>query len=202
MKSFFQVGLFGSLLLTTACMGQKRETPKIDLSEKKILMIIASNNFRDEEYQKPRRIFEEAGAKITVASSALNTAKGMLGLAVKPDTLVTAVNAADFDAVIFVGGPGSTEYWNHPKAHQLAKDAFAAGKVIGAICLAPVTLANAGILKGKKATVFNTAAGQLKAKGVQYTGAAVEIADKIVTADGPASAEKFGHTVAKLLVEK
>lgn len=202
MKSFFLVGLFGSLLLTTPCIGQKKETPKINLSGKKVLFIIASKNYRDEEYQKPRRIFEEAGAHITVASSTLNPAKGMLGLTVKPDILVTAVKGTDFDAVIFVGGSGSIEYWNHPKAHRLIKDAFVAGKVIGAICLAPITLANAGILKGKKATVFNTAAGQLKAKGVQYTGAAVEIAGKIVTADGPASAEKFGYTVARLIVEK
>ena len=55
----------------------------------------------------------------------------------------------DYDAVIFVGGPGSSEYWDDPKAHSIAEETVAADKIPGAICIA--SLAKSGVLKGKKA---------------------------------------------------
>jgi len=51
----------------------------ICLRNKKVLMIIASQNFRDEEFLTPKQIFEKAGFNVIVASSSLNTAKGTLG---------------------------------------------------------------------------------------------------------------------------
>lgn len=60
------------------------------LDGKKVLMVIASNNFRDEEYSEPRKALEDAGVRITVACSSLNTAKGKLGLEVKPDVLISS----------------------------------------------------------------------------------------------------------------
>ena len=102
------------------------------LSSKMILMVIASNQFRDEEYQKPRALLEAAGAMVTVASSSLKEATGMLGLEVKPDILLKDAKMEQFDAVVFVGGMGATEYWENPAAHALAKSAYQSGKVTSA----------------------------------------------------------------------
>ncbi len=55
---------------------------------KKVLMVIASNQFRDEEYQKPRQLLEAVGIQVTVASSSLKESTGMLGLKVKADLLL------------------------------------------------------------------------------------------------------------------
>ena len=49
------------------------------LQEKKILTIVASNKFRDEEINHPREIFIKESALITVYSNSLGEAKGMLG---------------------------------------------------------------------------------------------------------------------------
>ena len=125
----------------------------MSLVGKSVLMIIASNNFRDEEYLHPREVLENEGAKITIASSTKKEATGMLGTKVVPDILIDEVNIDDYDAVIFVGGSGANEYWENEKAHEIAKKAYEKSKVIGAICIAPVTLARAGLLKGKKGTV-------------------------------------------------
>ncbi|UCC68879.1 MAG: DJ-1/PfpI family protein [Armatimonadota bacterium] len=166
---------------------------------KTVVMIVAHRNFRDEELFKPRSILEEAGARVTVASSSLDPAKGTLGGTVKPDTLVRHVDARDYDAVVFVGGPGAKEYWEDEKTHGIARQAAEEGKVLAAICIAPVTLANAGLLKGKKATVWKSEAERLKAKGALYTGSDVETDGRIVTADGPEAAEKFGRALVKAL---
>jgi protease I len=100
-----------------------------------------------------------------------------------------------------VGGVGSNTYWHDETVHNLAKEANHAGKVVSAICLAPVTLANAGLLKGKTATAYPSAESYLKWKGATYTGNSVEIAGNIVTAKGPEAAEEFARAVARLLVK-
>lgn len=169
------------------------------LTSKKVLMIVASKNFRDEELQKPQALLTQAGAQVTLASSALGTLKGMLGGTAKADLLIKDANVDDYDAVVFVGGSGSSEYWNHSVAHAIAKKAVEQGKVLAAICIAPVTLANAGVLEGKRATVWASEGGKLKAKGATYTGKPVEVDGKIITADGPPSAEAFGNALVKAL---
>jgi len=165
-----------------------------DLSGKKILFILPPHRFRDEEDQKPRAIFEQSGAHVIVAFSSLALAKGMLGAVVTPDESIKDVKATDFDAVLLVGGVGSNTYWHDETVHNLAKEANHAGKVVSAICLAPVTLANAGILNGKRATAYPSAESYLQWKGATYTGKSVEIAGNIVTAKGPEAAEEFART--------
>jgi protease I len=171
------------------------------LSGKKILVILPPRQFRDEEYQKPKALFDESGARVTVASSTLAPAQGMRGTVVTPDASIKDVKATDFDAVLLVGGIGSNAFWHDEIVHYLVKESVRAGKVVGAICLAPVTLANAGLLEGKPATAYPSAESYLKWKGATYTGSSVEIAGNIVTAKGPESAEEFARTVARLLME-
>lgn len=169
------------------------------IKSKKVVMIIASNNFRDEELLKPKEVLERNGVAVTVASSSLNESTGMLGAKIKPDILFININVADYDAVIFVGGSGATEYWDNPTAHKISKDAYSAKKIVGAICIAPVTLAKAGLLKDKKATTYSSTVNDLKSAGAKYTGADVEKDGNIITASGPAVAQEFGETILKAL---
>lgn len=171
------------------------------LDGKKVLMIIASSNFRDEEYAEPRKVLEAAGARVIVACSSMNTAKGKLGLEVKPDVLIGEVKESDYDGIVFVGGGGSKEYFDSPVAHKLAQGFYGRGKLTSAICIAPAILANAGLLSGKKATSFPSSADTLKAKGAIFTDSGVERDGKIVTGVGPEAARKFGEKLVQVLGE-
>lgn len=166
---------------------------------KKVLMIIASKNFRDEELLKPKEIFEKNGFKVIIASSSLNTATGMLGAKVNPQILIDKVNVKDYDAIVFVGGVGATEYFTNQVALRIAQESVKQGKLLAAICIAPRILAEAEVLKGKKATVWKTEAEALKSKGAVYTGKDVQIDGKIVTASGPHAAEEFAISIVSLL---
>ncbi|MBI2471858.1 MAG: DJ-1/PfpI family protein [Planctomycetes bacterium] len=168
---------------------------------KKAVMIIAQNNFRDEELLKPKEVLEKNGVTVTVASSSLKESTGMLGAKVKPNILFTNINVTDYDAVIFVGGSGASEYWDNPTAHKIANDANNARKIVGAICIAPVTLANAGLLANKKATTYSSTVNDIKSAGAKYSGADVERDGNIITASGPAVAQKFGEAIVKALGE-
>lgn len=122
-------------------------------------------------------------------------AKGMFGGTVKPDTTLEDVDVSRFDALVFVGGSGAKIYFDDPTAHRLAREAYENGRVVAAICIAPSTLANAGLLGGKKATCFPSESQNLREKGAVYTGKPVEQDGRIVTADGPGSAREFGLDV-------
>lgn len=170
--------------------------------EKKVraLMVVAPKDFRDEELFEPKKILEERGIEVKVASKGVSEASGMLGGKILIDKDLTEAKIEDYDGVVFVGGTGASIYFNDPEVQSLAKEAFEKGKVVGAICIAPSILANSGILAGKRATSFPSEAENLKSKGTNYTGGEVEIDGKIVTAQGPAEAKEFGQTLAWALL--
>lgn len=170
-------------------------------SGKNVVMIIAFRDFRDEEFAKPAAALKQAGATITVASSHRGTAEGALGQRVPVDILIGELVVSNFDGIVFVGGPGSQEYFKNPTAHQIAKEAVAQGKVLGAICIAPATLAEAGVLDGKHATSFPSVQPTLKKAGALVESRGVVRDGKLVTADGPASAAAFGGKLVEVLKE-
>jgi protease I len=172
------------------------------LDGRKVLMVIASRDFRDEEYEKPRAALEKEGVKVTVASSKLDPAKGMLGAVVKPDLLLADANASDYDAVVFVGGGGAPEFWESPVAHRLAREFHDKGKPTTAICLAPVTLARAGLLRGRSATVWPDAEGEMKAEGALLRSEAVVADGNLITGNGPKAAEEFAGAVVRALAKE
>ena len=167
-------------------------------------MIIAPKGFRDEEFREPKAVLEEKGVKVTVASTATGAAKGMFGMQVIPDTTVDKVNPAEFDAVVVVGGSGSQTYlWNNLQVHKIVQSLHQQGGLVTAICISPVVLAKAGILEGKKATVFRTATtlNELKKVGALISDAPVMVDGKIITGKGPEAAREFGQKIAESLLK-
>lgn len=170
------------------------------MSGKRVLMVIAPENFRDEELLHTKEELERAGAETTIASTKTGVIKGLLGATVTPDFKLDQVNVDDYDAIVFVGGPGSSVYFNDKQALSIATQMFSKGKKTCAICIAPVILANAGMLKGKRATVWDgDYVRKVESKGATYTGKPVEVDGNIITANGPAAAREFGRTIAKEL---
>lgn len=167
---------------------------------KRVLMVIAPENFRDEELLHTKEELERAKASVTIASTKTTAARGMFGATVQPDLKLEEVRVDDYDAVIFVGGGGSAVYFSDSRALSIAKEASDKGKKTCAICIAPVILANAGVLKDKQATVWDgDHIEMLKAGGANYTGKPVEVDGNIITANGPAAARDFGRTIAREL---
>jgi protease I len=162
-------------------------------------MIVAPTDFRDEELAQPKAVFEQAGALVTVASKGVKEATGMFGARAAIDRDSSELSATDYDAVVFIGGAGASVYFDDRQIQALAKDVYDQGKLVAAICIAPSTLANAGILAGKKATAFSSEVGNLQAKGAVYSQEPVVVDGKIVTASGPAASEAFGQKIVELL---
>jgi len=167
--------------------------------EKRVLMVIAFENFRDEELFTPKSILERNGITVDIASLKKGIARGMLGGKVNIDLTIDKIDEKKYDGIIFVGGTGCESLFTNPYAIKLSQDFYKNKKMVGAICLAPGILAKSGILKGKKATCYPSASDILKENGAIYTGSQVEVDGNIVTGSGPEAAEKFGNTILKLL---
>jgi len=174
------------------------------LQGKKIAIVLAFRNFRDIEYFVPEEILSSAGAKIFNVSSEKGTAMGDEGGEVEIDFLAKDLKVDDFNAVVFVGGAGMGLQLENEDFQQIAKRAAALGKVSGAICIAPALLAKAGVLAGRKATVWSgpldkDAIKILKEEGALYQEKDVVVDKRLVTACGPQVAEKFGQAVVGVL---
>ena len=174
------------------------------LAGRRVLFVIAPRDFRDEELTAPRNALEAAGAHVEVASPQAEPAIGMLGARVKPDRLLRDCKSADYDAIVVVGGAGSPAFlWDNPHLHTLLQEAQRATKVVAAICLSGGALARAGVLKGVRATVYETkdSLAALARGGARHVKEDVVIDGRIVTASGPQAAPAFGTALVEALAK-
>lgn len=169
---------------------------------KKAVFIIAAENFHEEELFETMRVLDTARVETFIASTRLGLLKGMLGSIAEAKILVNQIRVEDYDAIIFVGGTGAVEYFNNKAALDIAREAQRTGKVIAAISNAPVILANAGVLRGVKATGFLSEQVKMQQAGAIFTAVPVERDRGIITANDPRAAGQFGKAIVDTLAGK
>lgn len=79
--------------------------------------------------------------------------------------------------------------------HALVKEANEKGKVVSAIGLSPVVLANAGILEDTNCTAYFRVAKILELHGATYVDENVVISDRIVTGRDTEAANEFANAI-------
>lgn len=167
----------------------------------KILMIIAKNGFRDEEFQVPHDYFMSKGITVDVASTEKGDCFGKLGAIATADRSFDDVVIQEYFGIVLVGGPGSKDLVGNSKLEKIVKDAAKQNIVVASICYAAVILAKSGVLKGKKATVWNkdgTNSPILTKEGATYVEEPVVVDGLFVTSRGPTEAQKFAEEIIKV----
>jgi protease I len=171
---------------------------------KKISMVIAPKDFKDEEYFVPKKIFEESGFVVKTLSFKKELAIGIDGGEALVDLSFNDFYPKDFDAIVFVGGNGASIFFDNEDVERILQESKELDQIIAAICIAPVLLAKNGILEGKRATVWSnnmdTSLIQLlEASVAQYVDLPVVMDGNVITARGPAVAKDFANTIINAL---
>ena len=167
----------------------------------KVLIVIAPENFQDHEFAAPRKILTNAKIKCSIASKKAEICTGKFGTKIQATLALAEVQPTNFDALIFVGGIGSQIFRDNKIAHKLAQTFINNHKICAAICAAPTILAKAGVLKNRKATCFPAPEFEkiLTQNQAHLIKSDLEVDGKIITANGPKAAEKFGKKILELI---
>lgn len=173
---------------------------KPTIMNKKILMVIAFKDFRDEEYFVPKEILEQNGFMIETTSNKKGIAIGADGGEVEILKSIQEINSDDYEGIIFVGGPGMVKELDNLEFQKLAQEFYKRNKLVSAICIAPAILAKAKVLEHKKATVWSSSLDKsaikiLEENGAIYQNQNVVRDQNVITANGPQAAEEFAKEI-------
>jgi len=175
-------------------------------NKKRVAIIIAFNNFKDEEYLGTIEELKKKGIEVEPISNSCGVAKGVGGTEVEIKKTIKEIKVDDYDGIVFIGGPGALENLDNPDSYRIAKEAISKNKILGAICISPVILAKSKVLEGKKATVWSSILDkspikELEKNGGIYLDQPVVVDGNIITGNGPKAAHQFGETIALELLK-
>ncbi|GAY11149.1 type 1 glutamine amidotransferase domain-containing protein [Pseudonocardia sp. N23] len=124
------------------------------------IAILATDGVEEVELTEPRSAVENAGASTELVSLADGEIQAMNG-DIEPagthpvDRVASEVSASDYDAVIMPGGTVNADRLRmDDDVLRFVRDAFEAGTPVAAICHAPWTLVEAGVVDGRTLTSF------------------------------------------------
>src|SRR2546425_4545787 len=108
--------------------------PLMKLDGKTVLVVIPHTQFRDEEFFEPKKLLEDEGAKVVVASTTVRICRGMKGGTAQADISIADAKAEDYTGLVLCGGSSVPDvFWNDKKLQELVTAMAAAGKVVAAI---------------------------------------------------------------------
>lgn len=146
-------------------------------------------------------ILRRAGVEVCIA--AVGTGKVVTSarqIHVVADAAAEELDYAAFDACILPGGmPGVLNLKADPTVKRVCREFADSGKLVAAICAAPGALAQFGVLRGKKATIYPGMDDELTAAGAEYTGLPLTIDGNIVTGEALGAAIPFALALARIL---
>ena len=169
----------------------------------KNIAILATNGFEQSELEVPRDRLTAAGATVHIVSPEAGEIKGWdqkdWGRAVKVDKTLDQVSADDYDAIVLPGGQINPDLLRvNTQALDLIKAIFNQKKVVAAVCHAPWLLIEAGIIRDRKVTSFNSIKTDVINAGGKWEDSQVVTDKGLITSRNPGDLEAFS---AKIIEE-
>ncbi|MDR7370270.1 type 1 glutamine amidotransferase domain-containing protein [Flavobacterium aquidurense] len=192
------------------------------LKGKKIAVIVA-DGFEEIELTGPVWYFKQLGADVDIVAPKYNPAPERYGLVfpelakthvmaiqylqpvgwLKFDRTADQIKVSDYDAVFIPGGAWNPDNLRYDKdVIKFLQDFNKSGKLIAAICHAPVVLASADILKGRKLTGYWNIQSDLKNAGGTVLEQSVVTDANLITSRHPIDVADFSRAVENWLLKK
>jgi 4-methyl-5(b-hydroxyethyl)-thiazole monophosphate biosynthesis len=164
-----------------------------------MVYLFLADGFEEVEALTIVDVLRRAGVALKTVSVMKDlTVTGAHGVAIVADELFEDADCVQCEMIILPGGgPGTQRLLAHEGLKRLLTDFAAAGKRIAAICAAPMVLAKHGLLKGRKATIYDGMEDELA--NAEYVKEAVVTDGQFITSRGPGTAMSFAFALAKIL---
>ncbi|MDD2298954.1 MAG: DJ-1/PfpI family protein [Fermentimonas sp.] len=151
---------------------------------KKVALFLA-NGFEEIEALGTIDILRRAHIPVlTVSITENKLVTGAHNVPVTADATFSNTDFSDIEILVLPGGmPGAKHLNEHDGLKNLISEYNSKGKLIAAICAAPMVLGGLGILDGKRATTYPGFEPELI--GAKVTGESVVVDENITTGRGP-----------------
>lgn len=168
-----------------------------------VLVYLPQQLFNELEFEPAMRRMSLAGVETRLVASDSGVAVSMSQLIVSLDLALRDARVADYAGLVLIGGSGAAAYWDDSLLQAMCREFANKGKVVAAIGIAPITLARAGVLKGRKATVFRdrTTVDWLRQAGAKFSFKGVVADRSIITAASSDQARAFGQAIANAVLK-
>jgi len=189
----------------------------------KRLAVIAADGFEEIELLGPVWYFRQLGAQVDIVAPKFNPAPARYGLStpemakthimaiqylnpvgwIKVDRTADQIRVDEYDAIFIPGGAWNPDNLRYDKdVIRYIQDFNKSGKLIAAICHAPVVLASANILKGRKLTGYWNIQTDLTNAGGVVSDVPVVTDGNIITSRHPIDVADFSRAVEAWLTKK
>lgn len=162
-------------------------------------LFLSADNFEDTELLVPLYRLREVGFQVVLASEKSGTIHGKHGYEVPVDKLFSEINPADYAALVLPGGKAPAAIRNIPAVQEIARAFLSSGKPVAAICHGPQILISAGLLKGRKATCYETVAPELRDAQAAYQDTEVVVDGNLITSRKPEDLPAFCRELVRML---
>ena len=161
-----------------------------------------AEGFEDIEALAPVDIMRRAGLQVeTVSITDEIVVTSAHGVGVVADKTLAEIDFDDAELMFLPGGlPGATNLDACAELRNALVAHFKAGRLVAAICAAPLVLGHLGILEGKRATCYPGFETELS--GADYTASLVEQDGQFITGKGPGAAFELGYAIVERMMSK
>jgi deglycase len=176
-----------------------------ELKGKKVAFL-AADMFEEVELAEPWKALEQAGAELDLVSLQDGEIQGFNHYdkagSFKVDKSVEEASATDYDALVLPGGVGNPDNLRQDEnAVQFVREFFEQGKPVAAICHAPWTLIEAGVVRGRTLTSFPSLQTDLRNAGADWVDEEVHVDNGLVTSRKPDDIPAFNKKVIEEIRE-
>ena len=174
-----------------------------EITGKRVAFLVANEGIEQVELTEPWKAVEAAGGRAELIAPEPGDAQAFNHLdkadTYEVDETVSDADAADYDALVLPGGVANPDTLRtDPAAVEFARSFFAAGKPVAAICHAPWTLIEAGVVDGRTLTSWPSLQTDIRNAGGNWVDEPVHVDAGLVTSRKPDDLEAF---CAKLIEE-
>lgn len=145
-----------------------------------------------------QHLSKETYFKLKTVGTIKGPVKCAHGLTVLPDESLS--NLSENDVIVIPGGPGTSEAVKNEVLLNHVKQAYKMGKLVCSVCTGAFILAEAGILRGKKATTYHTEIDKLSSYGAITVKERVVAQDKVITGAGVSASLDVGLKIVEMLL--